>query len=169
MGNEKPVLGHERPRSNVRRVRSRPREIIEIVVHPQRDTQPDSPQGVIYLDWAVTRIMGRFSCPPGFALNLLKKAMRLGELTARFDGHNANRDLGPHDWDNVKFDPDKYAKEVREGLPQASLLIGRQSMGPHAMFIPEHDFVYWLEEGPAAKYVREFVGVHCCAFRTGED
>lgn len=116
-------------------------------------TQPDSPDGLIYIVWAVTRIIGWFSCPgrvpwtPAVALNLLTKAGRLGEFRgARFDGrHNKreNRRLKPSDWDDIQF-----------GAPgQACLLVAGQNVGLHGVLIPAHDFDYWLEEGPAEKLV----------------
>jgi hypothetical protein len=113
-------------------------------------TQPDSPDGFIYIVGAVTRIIGWFSCPgrvpwtPAVALNLLTKAGRLGKFRGSLlDGHGpdgTSRVLRPSDWDDIQF-----------GLNQACLLVAGQNVGLHGVLIPTHDFDYWLEEGPAEK------------------
>jgi hypothetical protein len=112
-------------------------------------TQPDSPDGFIYIVRAVTRIIEWFSCPgrvswtPAVALNLLTKAGRLGEFRGSLlDGHgpNGTRILRPSDWDDIQF-----------GLNQACLLVAGQRIGLHGVLLPAHDFDYWLEEGPAEK------------------
>ena len=90
-------------------------------------TQPDSPDGFIYIVRAVTRIIEWFSCPgrvswtPAVALNLLTKAGRLGEFRGSLlDGHgpNGTRILRPSDWDDIQF-----------GLNQACLLVAGQECG----------------------------------------
>jgi hypothetical protein len=50
-----------------------------------------------------------------------------------------------HDRENLKFDPDMYEKEVREGLPHASLSLGAEIIHPHAIMIPAAEVDYWLK------------------------
>jgi hypothetical protein len=56
------------------------------------------------------------------------------------------------DWDGLKFYPDRYDKERREGSPTTSLSIYGESIHPHAVNIPEEEFHYWL--GTQARQAR---------------